>query len=78
MGLGKIARKLGKVGALLEVAGYVIAGGKLLVRAVKGDPAARRDSDTRQDRLPDTAGAKEDQKLAIIVVSASITSVAAE
>ena len=39
MGIGKITRKLGKVGALLEVAGYVIAGGKLLVREMKGKPS---------------------------------------
>ena len=61
MGLGKLTRDLGKVGALLEVVGYVIAGGKRLVRAVKGDPAARWDTDLPQDRggddpdQPDTA-----------------------
>lgn len=45
MGLGRIARQLGKVGLLIEGVGYVVAAGKALVRAVKGGPAERRDDE---------------------------------
>lgn len=36
MGLGKITRGLGKVGLALEALGYVIAGGKAVVKVIKG------------------------------------------
>lgn len=45
MGLGKIARGLGKVGLAFEALGYVVAGGKALIRAVKGVHDTRRDDD---------------------------------
>lgn len=43
MGLGKITRGLGKVGLAFEALGYVVTGAKALMRAIKGDPGARRD-----------------------------------
>ncbi|MGB3931258.1 MAG: hypothetical protein WBL20_20135 [Sphingobium sp.] len=45
MGLGKLARGLGKVGLLIEGIGYAVAAGKALVKAIKGDPAVRRDDE---------------------------------
>jgi hypothetical protein len=60
MGIGKIARGLGKVGLLIEGVGYIVAAGRALVRSVKGDPTERRDDD-RQDQAPDTAGGHEGQ-----------------
>ncbi|MAN12428.1 MAG: hypothetical protein CMN63_08510 [Sphingobium sp.] len=60
MGLGKIARGLGKVGLLIEGVGCIVAAGRALVRSIKGDPAERRD-DARQDRAPDSAGRGEGQ-----------------
>ena len=54
MGLGKIARGLGKVGLLIEGVGYIVAAGRALVRSIKGDPAERRD-DERQDQGRDSA-----------------------
>ncbi|MBZ9649983.1 hypothetical protein K9B33_20830 [Sphingobium sp. 3R8] len=38
MGIGKIARGLGKVGMLVEGVGYLVATGRALVKAIKGDP----------------------------------------
>ncbi|MGW8204417.1 hypothetical protein ACWGM0_17960 [Sphingomonas bisphenolicum] len=38
MGIGKIARGLGKVGMLIEGAGYLVVAVRAVVRAVKGDP----------------------------------------
>ena len=50
MGLGKITRGLGKVGLAFEARGYVVAGAKALVRAIKRAPDARRDDDvSRQE-----------------------------
>lgn len=60
MGVGKIARGLGKVGLLIEGVGYIVAAGRALVRSIKGDPAERRD-DERQDLAPDSAGPAEEQ-----------------
>lgn len=60
MGLGKIARGLGKVGLAIEAARYAWIGGKALWEAVRGDPAARRD-DMRQDRPTSIEGAAFDQ-----------------
>ena len=45
MGLGKITRGLGKIGLAFEALSYVVAGGKALIRAVKGVPDTRRDDD---------------------------------
>jgi len=45
MGLGKITRTAGKVGLAFEALGYVVAGAKALVRAVKGAPDTRRYDD---------------------------------
>jgi hypothetical protein len=54
MGLGKITRGLGKVGLAFEALGYVVVGGKALIRAVKGVPDTRRDDDgPRQGRRQD-------------------------
>ena len=61
MGLGKIARGAGKVGLVLEAAGYVIAAGRALVNVIKGDPAARRDKGVRQDRDGDSDAAGDPQ-----------------
>ncbi|MEC7932420.1 MAG: hypothetical protein VX218_09030 [Pseudomonadota bacterium] len=60
MGLGKIARGLGKVGLLIEGVGYIVAAGRALVRSIKGDPAERRD-DERQDQGRDSASGDEGQ-----------------
>lgn len=60
MGLGKIARGLGKAGLLIEGVGYIVAAGHALVRSIKGDPAGRRD-DERQDQGRDSAGSDERQ-----------------
>lgn len=49
MGLGKIARGLGKVGLAFEALGYVVVGAKVLVRTVRGAPDGRRD-DERQEQ----------------------------
>lgn len=38
MGLGKIARQLGKVGLAIEGLGYIVAAGRAVVKAVRGDP----------------------------------------
>lgn len=48
MGLGKITRGFGKIGLAFEALGYVVTGGKALVRAVRGAPDERRD-DERQE-----------------------------
>ncbi|MCC4232663.1 hypothetical protein LL253_08160 [Sphingobium soli] len=60
MGLGKIARGLGKVGQLIEGVGYIIAAGRVLVRSIKGDPAERRD-DERQDQASNGPSGDEEQ-----------------
>ncbi|WIA58080.1 hypothetical protein N6H05_09895 [Sphingobium sp. WTD-1] len=52
MGLGKITRGLGKVGLAFEALGYVAAGAKALVRAVRGAPGARRDDVELRQELP--------------------------
>lgn len=57
MGLGRFARGLGKVGLAIEGLGYIVAAGRALIRAVKSDPAARRDEGLRQDRNGDTDAA---------------------
>ncbi|MGW8202963.1 hypothetical protein ACWGM0_10500 [Sphingomonas bisphenolicum] len=36
MGIGKIARGLGKVGMLIEGLGYVVAAGQTLAKAIRG------------------------------------------
>jgi hypothetical protein len=57
MGLGKITRGLGKVGLAFEALGYVVTGGKALVRAIKGAPGARRyDVEPRQEPPQDSRG----------------------
>ncbi|WP_207212433.1 hypothetical protein [Sphingobium cupriresistens] len=56
MGLGKIARGAGKVGMLIEGLGYIVTAARALVRAIKGDPAARRDEGVQQDQGGDRAG----------------------
>ena len=61
MSLGKIARGAGKVGLLIEGIAYIVAAGRALVKAVKGDPAARRDDGVRQDRDGDTDAAGDGQ-----------------
>lgn len=38
MGLGKITRGAGKVGMLIEGLGYIVAAGRGLVKALRGDP----------------------------------------
>jgi hypothetical protein len=53
MGIGKLARGLGKVGMLIEAVRVAYLAGAALVRAVKGDPAASRD-ERRQDREGDS------------------------
>ncbi|WP_311267436.1 hypothetical protein [Sphingobium sp. WCS2017Hpa-17] len=60
MGLGKIARGLGKVGLAIEGLGYIVAAGRALVKSIKGDPA-RRDEGVRQDRGGDTGAAGDPQ-----------------
>lgn len=54
MGLGKIARGLGKVGLLIEGVGYVVAAGKTLAAAIKRRPS--------QEQADDTAKGREDQQ----------------
>lgn len=54
MGIGRFARGLGKVGLAIEGLGYIVAAGRALVTAIKGDPAARREAEMRQDRAGDT------------------------
>ncbi|WP_333702913.1 hypothetical protein [Sphingobium yanoikuyae] len=52
--MGKITRGLGKVGLAFEALGYVLAGAKALVRAVKGAPGAGRDDiERRQEQRED-------------------------
>lgn len=56
MGLGKITRGLGKVGLAFEALGYVVAGARALVRAVRGAPDGRRDDERQeQDQHTDEA-----------------------
>lgn len=51
MGLGKITRGLGKVGAAFEALGYAVIAAKVLVRAIKRAPDARRDDvESRQEQ----------------------------
>lgn len=54
MGIGRFARGLGKVGLAIEGLGYIVAAGRALITAIKGDPAPRRDEGVRQDRNGDT------------------------
>ncbi|WP_311269761.1 hypothetical protein [Sphingobium sp. WCS2017Hpa-17] len=54
MGLGKIARGLGKVGLAIEGLGYIVAAGRALVRAVKGDPSDTEGRQNRWDQTPAT------------------------
>ncbi len=61
MSIGKLARGLGKVGQALEGVGYVVSAGRALVKAIKGDPAARRDEGVRQDQGDDTQAASGGQ-----------------
>lgn len=65
MGLGKITRGVGKVGMAIEALGYVVAGAKALVRAVKRAPDARRDDEkVRQEPRLDSARGIESQDMA--------------
>jgi hypothetical protein len=59
MGIGKIARGVGKVGLLLEGLTYAVAAGKALMQTIKGDPAARRDGESRQDHADDISHGSE-------------------
>ncbi|MEO7468951.1 MAG: hypothetical protein ABIV36_18185 [Sphingobium limneticum] len=62
MGLGKITRGLGKVGLAFEALGYVVAGGKALVRAVKGAPDAyHANVRPRQEQATDNSPPVESQ-----------------
>lgn len=62
MGLGKITRGLGKVGLAFEALGYVVAGAKVLVQAIKRAPDARRDDDgPRQEPGFDSARGMKSQ-----------------
>lgn len=53
MGLGKIARGLGKVGLAFEALGYVVAAAKALSRAIKGAPDARPVDEGDPDKATD-------------------------
>lgn len=53
MGLGRIARGLGKVGLLIEGVGYVVAAGKALAAAITRRPSqeqADHAANGRQDK----------------------------
>jgi hypothetical protein len=62
MAVAKIARGAGKVGMLIEGLAYIATAGRALVKAVKGDPAARRDNAMRQDQGSDSEAASNDQQ----------------
>lgn len=66
MGLGRIARGLGKVGLLIEGVGYVVTAGRALWRAVRGsrsqqaDDRGASDGDiARQDGADDIVQSEE-------------------
>lgn len=61
MGLGKIARGAGKVGLLIEGIAYIVAAGRALVKAVKGDPDDTEGRSNRQDRGGDITTARDSQ-----------------
>jgi hypothetical protein len=63
MGLGRIARGLGKVGLLIEGGVYVLTAVRALTKALKGDPAARRDTGVRQSQDGNTDDQRRDQSL---------------
>lgn len=50
MGIGKIARGLGKVGLLIEGLGYVVSAGKALIVAVKRRPSEEQADNSAQSR----------------------------
>lgn len=60
MGLGRLARRLGTIGMVIEGVGYVVTAGVRIVRAIKGDPAESRDA--RQDRIGDSDVAVDGQQ----------------
>ena len=54
MGLGKIARGAGKIGLAIEGLGYIVAAGRALVTAIKGDPSDTEGRSNRRDQTPAT------------------------
>lgn len=52
MGLGRLARRLGKVGLAIEGLGYIVAAGRALMRAAKGDPSNTEGRSNRWDQAP--------------------------
>lgn len=56
MGLGKIARGLGKVGQMIEGVGYVWLAGAALIRAVRGKRLGEASQDAvLRDEAPPTS-----------------------